>query len=70
MNLKNDQITVRELMADPRSKAVLEKRFGQWMKHPLFGAAQTLTLEQLTGMAKVYLPQKLIQSTLEELKRL
>lgn len=70
MDLQHDQITVRELMEDSRSRALLQKRFGQWMKHPLFGAAQTLTLEQLTQMARVYLPRKVVDSTLEELRRL
>ena len=70
LDLKNNQITVRELMANPKAKALFQKRFGEWMKHPLFSAAQSLTLSQLMELAKVYLPQKIIQSTLEELKRL
>lgn len=70
MDLKNNQITVRELMRDPRSAALFQKRFGEWMKHPLFGAAQSLSLAQLVELARVYLPQRVIQSTLDDLRKL
>ena len=70
MNLRQNQITVKELLADPRSRAVFENRFGKWMKHPLLGAAHSLTLAQLMDLAKVYLPQSVIRETLEELQRL
>lgn len=70
MNLRQNQITVKELLSDPRSRAVFEKRFGKWMKHPLIGAAHSLTLAQLMDLAKVYLPQSVIRETLEELQRL
>ena len=70
MDLKNNQITVRELLQNPKAKALFQKRFGEWMKHPLFGAAQSLTLAQLMDLAKVYLPPKIIQDTLNDLKRL
>ena len=70
MNLRNNQISVRELIAQPKAKAVFERRFGKWMKHPLFAAAQGLSLGQLAEMAGVYLPQTVIQETLNELKEL
>lgn len=69
MDLKNNTITVRELLENPKSKAVFQRRFGKLMRHPLVGAAQSLTLAQLTEMAAVYLPQKAIRDTLEELKK-
>ena len=40
------------------------------MKHPLVGAAQSLTLAQLLELAAVYLPQTVLKDTLEELRRL
>lgn len=70
MDLRNNQITVKELLADPKSNAVFQRRFGKWMKHPLVGAAQSLTLAQLVEMAKLYIPQNTIRETLEELRRL
>ena len=70
MDLKNNQITVQELLANPKSKAVFQRRFGKWMNHPLVTAARNLTLAQLLDLAKVYLPQNVIRETLEELRRL
>ena len=70
MNLRNNTITVGELLDDPRSRAVFQRRFGKFMKHPMVAAARSLTLSQLAEMAAVYLPQKTIQDTLRELERL
>ena len=69
MDLKQNQITVKELLANPKSRAVFERRFGKWMKHPLVGAAHSLSLAQLMDLAKVSIPQSVIRETLEELKR-
>ena len=70
MDLKNNQITVRELLKNPRAAALFRSRFGEWMRHPLFGAAQSLTLAQLMELATSRLPQQVIQDTLNDLKRL
>ena len=70
MDLRNQTITVGELLDDPRARAIFQRRFGKWMKHPMVGAARSLTLEQLAEMAAVYLPQKVIQDTLRELRQL
>ena len=70
LDLKNNQITVRELLKHPKAAALFRSRFGEWMKHPLFGAAQTLTLAQLMELARTRIPQQVIQDTLKELKRL
>lgn len=70
MDLRNHTITVGELLDNPRSRAVFQRRFGKFMKHPMVHAARSLTLSQLAEMAAVYLPQKTIQETLQELERL
>ena len=70
MDLRNNQITVAQLLDDPRSRAVFQRRFGKWMKHPMVAAARTLTLAQLMEMARVYLPQKTIDETWRELNSL
>ena len=49
MDLKNNKITVGELMDHPGARAVFQKRFPMVMKHPLLGAARTVTLEQILG---------------------
>lgn len=70
MDLKNNTITVRELLENPKSKAVFQRRFGKLMRHPMVGAAHSLTLAQLAEMAAVYLPKKTIDETMDELRKL
>lgn len=70
MDLKNNRITVGQLLDDPKARAVFQRRFGKWMKHPAVSAARSLTLEQLVELAQAWLPRRTIQETLEELRRL
>ena len=70
MDLKGNQILVGELLDDPAARAVFQRRFGKLLKHPMVPAARSLSLEQLLGFAKLYLPKQVIQDTLEELRRL
>lgn len=70
MDLRNQSVTLGELLADPRSHAVLQRRFGNLLRHPMAGAARSLTLAQLSQMAAVYLPKKVIQDTINELRAL
>lgn len=70
MDLKNNKITVGELLDHPGARAVLIKRFPLVMKKPLTGAARTVTLEQLISFLNPYLPAAVLQSTLNDLKKL
>lgn len=69
VDLKNNQITVGELLDNPKSRAVFQRRFPMVMKHPLLGAARTVTLEQLVSFAGTYVPKGIIHDTLQELKK-
>jgi len=69
MDLKNQKITVGELLDDPRSRAVFQRRFGQLLNHPMVRAGRSLTLEQLIALAGTRVEQKVIRDTLEELRR-
>lgn len=69
MDLKHNKITVGELMDHPNTRAVLQRRFPMLMKHPLMGAARTITLEQILSVAQAYVPQKKIDETLNDLRR-
>ena len=69
MDLKRIKITVGELLDHPNTRAVLQKRFPMVMKHPMMGAARTITLEQILSVAQAYVPQKKIDETLNELRR-
>lgn len=70
MDLKNNSITVGELLDNDRSRAVFQRRFGKWMKHPMVAAGRSLTLAQLMELARVYVPRKTIEDTWKELKNL
>ena len=70
LDLRNQNITVGELLDNPKSRAVFQRRFGKLMQRPMVAAARTLTLKQLAEMAAVYLPKKTIQDTLRELQQL
>ena len=70
MDLKNDQITLGELWDDPRSRAVFQKRIPMLAKHPVQGAARTVTLEQLRDFLNGWVPGMLINGVMQELKRL
>lgn len=70
MELRNDTITVGELLDDERSRKVFQRRFGRWMKHPMVAAGRSLTLAQLMELAAVYLPKKVIAETHKELSEL
>lgn len=70
MDLKNNKITVGELLDNPKSHAVFQRRFPMVMKHPLLGAARTVTLEQLISFAGAYVPRNIVNETLQELRKL
>ena len=70
MELRNEAITLGELLDDPGARAVLQRRFGRMLAHPLVRAARSLTLAQLIPMAAVYLSRSVIEETLRELKQL
>ena len=69
MDLKNGKVTVGELMDHPGARAVLQKRFPMLMKHPMMGAARTITLEQILAVAREFAPQKKIDEALAVLRR-
>ena len=39
------------------------------MRHPMLGAARTVTLEQLIAFAGNYIPKNMVNETLNELKK-
>ena len=69
MDLKNNKVTVGELLDHPGARAVFQRRVPMLMKHPLIGAARSITLEQILSVAQAYVPQKKIDETLSDLRR-
>ena len=69
LDLRNKRITVGELLDDPRSRAVFQRRFSHLLHNPMVEAGRSLTLEQLIALAKTKLPRNVIEETLAELKK-
>ena len=69
MDLKNNHITVGELLDYPPAKSVIQRRFPMALRHPMLGAARTVTLEQLLAVAGNFLPRNMLNAALEELRR-
>ena len=71
MDLRNNQITLGELWDNPRSRAVVrQKRIPMLAKHPLQGAARTVTLEQLRDFITGWVPGMMVNGVISELKKL
>ena len=70
MDLRDQTITVGELLDDPRALAVFKRRFGSVLNRPMAAASRSLTLKQLAEMAAVWLPPKTVRDTLKELAEL
>ena len=70
MELRGGAITLGELWDDPRSRAVFQRRVPMLSKHPVRGAARTVTLAQLADFLSGWVPEKLIQGVIQDLRRL
>ena len=70
LDLRNNQITIGELLAHPAARQVLAHRFPQLIGRPIVMAAGSMTLERAMKLGAAYVPRKLIQETLEELRGL
>ena len=70
MDLRNNQITLGELWDNPRRRAVFQRKVPMLAKHPVKGAARTVTLEQLADFLDSWVPSKLIQGVIQDLRQL
>ena len=70
LDLRNNRITIGELLANPRSRQVLERRFPQAMHLPILAKADTMTLATAMKLGAAYVPRKAIETALEELRAL
>jgi len=70
LDLRNNQITLGELWDDPKSRSVFQKRIPMLSKHPVKGAARTVTLEQLADFMSGWVPAMMVNGVMQDLKRL
>lgn len=70
MDLKNNQITVRELLSNPQARRLLQSEFPMIVNSPLLQMAQNMTLQSVLYLAKGQIPQYKINQVLERLKEI
>lgn len=70
MDLRDNQITLGELWDNPRSRAVFQKKIPMLAKHPVKGAARTVTLAQLADFMSSWVPGMMINGVIQDLRRL
>ena len=70
MDLRNNQITLGELWDNPKSRSVFQKRIPMLAKHPVQGAARTVTLEQLRDFISGWVPGMMVNGVMSDLKKL
>lgn len=70
MDLLDNQITLGELWDNPQARAVFQKRVPMLSRHPVRGAARTVTLEQLSDFLNGWVPGMVINGVLQDLRKL
>ncbi len=70
MDLRNNQITVAQLLDNPQARALLDREFPGLSNQPLVRSARGLTLAQVLHLVAGRVSPRKIQYLLEELKKL
>lgn len=68
MNLNNYQITVRELLSNPKAVAILEQELPDLLHHPMLGFAKNMPLKKVLGFAAGNVPQETVDRVLRLLE--
>ncbi|WP_458862172.1 hypothetical protein [Acidaminobacterium chupaoyuni] len=69
MDLRNNQITIRELLQQPQARMLLQREFPQVFRNPLLlSSAQNMTLQNVIRQAEKFVPQAKIQEILKQLQ--
>ena len=68
MDLKNNKITIGQLFDDERSRAVLFKYAPLFLKHPLLMTVRHMSLQEVVGKARRFVPSSELDMIVNELK--
>ncbi len=66
MDLKGNKITMGELLADPKAREVLARRFPQLVGRPIVAASRGMTVERAMKLGAAYVPGAYLTETLRE----
>lgn len=70
MDLKNNQITVGEIIKNPAAKALLKKEFSEAVSPLMLQMARGMTLQRVLDLAGSRYPQEKINAILSELQKM
>lgn len=70
MDLRNNEITIGELISNPNAKALFKREFPEVMNPVLIQMANKMKLADVLNLAKGRYPEEKIQRALSELKSL
>jgi hypothetical protein len=62
--------TLKQVLADPQAKAVLEKHFPGFSSHPLIGMAMGMSLKAVAGFPQAGISPDKLKAILDDLAKL
>ncbi len=68
LNLKGGNVTIGEIMNDPKGFAIMKREFPKLIGTPMFKMAQRMSLNRVIQHWGHHVPRSKIQSILNELK--
>lgn len=70
MNLRNNQITVCELLSNPQARALFERKFPAFAGSPMLANFSGSSLEQVLCLAKNFVSAAELQRFVTELSKI
>lgn len=70
MNLKNYEITVGEILKNPKARALFQKEFPQLASHPMLPLAHKVPLREVISCSRGLVPKEKVNEILSKLERI
>lgn len=69
MDLRNNQITVGEIMKNPQAAALFKREFPEWAGSPLIRMASGMPLSKVLKIAKKHIAEEKITTFINKLEQ-
>lgn len=70
MNLRNNTITIGEVLKNPAAWSLLQREYPQFANHPMLRMVQMMPLQAAVNQARGFLTQKQINHLISELEKI
>ena len=70
MNLRNNQITVGEILQNPKARALLQKEAPKLATHPMLPLSYSIPLCELLKYSQGMIPQFKVRQILSQLEKM